>query len=127
LIKYLVTVAVIILGIKYGISYLESDDFQRYGDEQHAEWTCHVNNLLGQLYLTMSHYDQAMGFFLPVMKRCPKTPMSEEAMFRVAICLEQSGHRAEAANVYTQYALTYKGTERAKIATRAAIYITNNP
>lgn len=123
--KYFISFILLIIGLKYGFSYLGSDDFQRYGDEHNAQWTCYVNNLMGQLNLTMSHYDEALKSFVPVLKRCPKTPMAEEAMFRIAICLEQNGRRAEAAEVYRRYAALYKGTQRARIATKAADYITN--
>ena len=95
--KYLFTALAIVLALKFGYTYLGSDDFQRYGDEHNATWTCYVNNFMGHFALTMSNYDDALHSFIPVLKRCPKTPMAEEAMFRIAICLESTGHRPEAA------------------------------
>lgn len=124
MLKFGIGAILLIFGFKYGVTYLTSEDFQRYGDENKAQWTCRVNNLMGQFYVTMSHYDDALKVFTPVLKRCPKTPMAEEATFRIAICLEETGRRAEAAEVYRRYAAAYKGTERARVAARAAEIIT---
>jgi TolA-binding protein len=122
--KYLIAFVALLAGLKFGYDYLQSDDFQRYGDENAAQWTCYVNNLMGELEITMSHYDRALQYFLPVLKRCPKTSMAEEATFKTATCLEQMGRRGEAAEVYRRYVALYPNTRRARIAQRAADIIT---
>ena len=122
--KYIVALFLVVFGVRYGYNYLNSEDFQRWGDEHHAEWTCKVNNLLGNINMTMSRYDEALHWFGPVLKRCPDTPMAEEATFRTAISLETMGRRQEAAVIYRTYAEKYKGTERSRIATKAAEIIT---
>lgn len=124
--RYIIYGALLIFGLKYGLTYLGSEEFQRYGDEHQAQWTCRVNNLMGQLNITMSRYDEALRWFTPVLKRCPKTSMSEEALFRIAVCLENSGRRAEAMETYKKFAETYKGTPRARTALKAADFLAGN-
>jgi TolA-binding protein len=118
--KALVIVLLIGFGIKYGLSYLESDKFQQFADEQKAPWTCQVNNLVGNFYVTMSAWETALKFFKPVLKRCEKTDYAEEAEFKIARCLEGLGRRAEAIMKYRQYAEKYKNSRRAQIARNSA-------
>lgn len=118
--KALAIILLIGFGIKYGLSYLESDKFQQYADETKAPWTCQVNNLVGNFYVTMTSWDKALKFFKPVVKRCEKTAYAEEAEFKIARCLEGLGYRAEAMLKYRQYAEKYKNTKRAQIAHQSA-------
>ncbi len=124
MVKYIVSVVLILLGLKYGINYIESDDFQKFADEHHAGWSCYINMIIGEIDVTMSRYEEALHVFYPVLKRCPKTSVAEECSFRIAVSLEALGRRGDAAEAYRKYAETYKGTERARVAIRAADYIT---
>jgi TolA-binding protein len=122
--RYIVIIALLVVGFRFGYNYLGSEDFQRYGDEHNAQWTCRVNNLMGDLCMTMSRYGEALRWFEPVLKRCPKTSIAEEALFRKGTALEAMGRRVEAAEIYRKYAETYKGTKRAVICTKAADMLT---
>lgn len=122
--RYAVYAVLIIFGLRYGVTYLESEDFQKYADESKAPWTCRVNLILGKFNMTMSRYDDAIRWFSPIAKRCEKTTMSEEAAFQTAVSLEQLGRRAEALEAYRKYAEAYKGSARARIAIKAADFLT---
>jgi TolA-binding protein len=118
--KYFVAAFLLFLGLRFGYNYLLSPEFQKYADENHSSWTCYVNNLLGDFYVTMSRYEEARAMYQPVIKRCAKTPMAERAAFNIAECLEHSGHRPEAIVAYRKFAEDYKGSPRARTAARSA-------
>jgi len=119
-VKYVLYGAIVIFGLKYGFAYLGSEDFQRYADESKAPWTCRVNIIMGKFNMMLSRHDKAILWFNPVLTRCPKTSMTEEAMFQIAVNLEQMGRRAEAIEAYKKYAEVYKGSKRSRLALKAA-------
>ncbi len=120
MIKNALIVISFILGIKFGVEYLFSPKFQVYGDTTKAPWTCQVNNTIGHLMMVVSHYEEAMAFFEKSIKRCPDTPMCEVGEFEVAECLTKLNRYREATVAYKLYTEKYPGTQRAKIAERAA-------
>ncbi len=107
-----------ILGVKFGFNYLVSEEFQKFGDAKKAQWTCRVNNVLGNLFIVASKYERAYDLFARVIERCPETPMVEEATFKMGECLEDMGRPNEAIPIYAKYAETYPNTRRARLAVR---------
>lgn len=117
--KTVLLLAALVAGSIYGYDFVMSEKFQAYGDKHKAEWTCVVNNFIGNLYVVMSKYKKAENFFAPVVARCPKTSMAEEASFKVASCLEAQGLPNEAIAAYKKYLEAYPTTKRAKLASFA--------
>ncbi len=124
--KYFLTIIAVVLAVKYGFEYISSDDFQKYGDEKKAGWTCYVNNILGNLDIVMSEYRDAYKLFERVTVRCPETDMEAEASFKMAECLAGSGYNAQAAVAYEQYAEKHPTTRRARLAIRSASILKGN-
>ncbi len=118
--KYVFIFIALLIAGKVGWDYLGSPDFQAYADKHNVSWTCRVNTFVGNFQIVMSNYDDALKMFEPVVKRCPKTEMAEEAEFKVAECLERSGHRADAIDAYLKFAEDHKTSRRAFIASQAA-------
>ncbi len=117
--KFLLTAILLFLGIRYGVTFLISEDFQKYGDREKAQWTCHVNNVLGGLCQIGSKYQRAFQFFDRVATRCPETPMAEKALFQKAACLESLGQPLQALAVYQEYTEKYPNGENFRLSHRA--------
>ena len=117
--RYVLSVILLLLGLKYGIDFLLSEDFQKYGDKKKAQWTCHVNNFLGGIYEISSEYRQSVGLYDRVLNRCPDTPMAERAMFFKAYCLENLNQPREAMDAYIQYRDTFPNGQRINKVTTA--------
>lgn len=118
--KIILASIAIFLGAKYGYGYLMSEKFQAYGDRTKAPWTCHVNGAIGEFEILLSNYSEALEVFQRTIARCPDTPMAESAAFKTARCLDDLGRMNEALWAYVAYAEKYPGTERSRIALRAA-------
>ena len=110
--KFVLYAILIVLGLKYGIHFLLSEDFQNFGDRKKAPWTCQVNNLLGGLFEVSSDYQRSIYFYDHVLNRCPETPMAEHALFSKGYCLESLNLPHEAMDVYVQYRETFPSGER---------------
>jgi TolA-binding protein len=102
---------------------LFSEDFQKYADRTKSPWTCEIENITGNLQVIMSSYQRGYVFFQHVIKRCPDTPMAEEAEFKTAQCLEGMGRAWDSVASYERYAEKYKTNPRARLATKAATAI----
>jgi TolA-binding protein len=124
--KYLIAGLLILFGLKFGLNYITSEEFQKYGDNGNKPWTCTANNLLGEYYIMMSDYKRAYDYFQRSMKRCPKTKMAETAEFNAAESLEKMGHRAEAHVAYKTFAEKYPGSKHARVARNAADLLSSN-
>jgi tetratricopeptide (TPR) repeat protein len=124
--NFIIAVIVIVVGFKYGYDYLLSEDFQKYGDRTKAEWTCQVNNVMGNMNMVMSHYSDAYNLFDRVVKRCPDSPTREEAQFNMADCLNSMGRNADSMAAYQQFIEDFKDSKRVKIAVRAIEIIKGN-
>lgn len=107
MVKKIAIVILLVAGIAKGCSFVLSDDFQRYGDEGNRQWTCRVNKVLGEFYITMSKYDRAKYFFERILTRCPKTKMEEEAFFKVGYCYEGMGQNPTALVQYRKFLKRY--------------------
>ena len=118
--KFLLTAILLFLGIRYGLKYITSEDFQKYGDREKAQWTCRVNNALGGLYQIGSEYRLAHDLFNRVLTRCPNSPMAEEALFQKASCLENMNDPQQALAVYQEYRETFPNGDKVITATNAS-------
>ena len=119
MLKPLVFTLLVALGLRYGWLYINSEDFQKYGDQKKAGWTCHVNNTLASFYETMSEYQLAYNLYERTAARCPQTSSGEDATFRMADCLQNSGRPGEAMLQYQKFAEEYKDSKYKKLALEA--------
>jgi tetratricopeptide (TPR) repeat protein len=124
--KFFIVAFIVAFVLKTGYDYLYSEDFQKYGDRTKAEWTCQVNNVMGNLNVVMSNYKEAYDLFDRVVKRCPDSPTREEAQFRMADCLTSLGRNADSIAAYEKYIEDFKGTKRASIAARSIQILKGN-
>jgi len=118
--KALVFIVLLCIGAKYGIDYLFSDGFQKYGDTTKKPWTCRANIVIGEFLTVMSHYKSAGQYFRKTVERCPDTPMAEAAAFEYAKALESQGLRRDAVDTYDRYFEKYPTTKRGKLAEKSA-------
>jgi len=105
--NFLISLAVIILGIKFGIDYLVSEDFQKYGDRTKAPWTCQTDIIIGKFYYLMDSEKEAQKFYSQVLTRCPNTPMAEKAEFEMAECFDQMDRWPEALAGYEKFIVNH--------------------
>lgn len=115
----LIIIALIFYGIYRGFVFFFSPEFQAYGDKVKAPWTCKANLLLGGIYETGSNYEAAYQMYENILKRCPKTPMAEQALFYKAVCMEDLHHPFDAVAVYQSYLDTYPEGEKKMRAIRS--------
>jgi len=101
---------------KFLLDYFYSPEFQRYGDENKAQWTCYVNNVIGELYVLMSRYKDAEDSFRPILERCSNSSLAEIAEFKVAECLDKENRRSEAIAAYMAYIGKYPASSYSAIA-----------
>jgi outer membrane protein assembly factor BamD (BamD/ComL family) len=118
--KLLVVVIALAIGAKMGLTYLFSEDFQKYADKTKAPWTCQVTLVLGEFETLMSHYHEAGQYYSRIPPRCPETEICEKAEFEYAQSLESSGNRQSAIAAYEAFAEKYPNTPRGHLATKAA-------
>ena len=119
MLKFILIVAAIFGGFKYGGGYLLSEDFQQYADRSKSPWTCYLDNTFGDFHMTMSNYQSAYYRFSHSVARCPDSSAGERAQFEVAHSLELAGDRNGAALEYDKYVKKYPETKRARIAQRS--------
>lgn len=117
--KWVVLVLALIVGGKMGVSYLLSDDFQDLADKKNFQWSCHLNNLMGNLHIVMSNYKEAHDLFERSLKRCPETSCGEEAAFKMAETLHSHGGRSATIQAYEKFLEAYPDSVRAKTARKA--------
>lgn len=117
--KFLLLVILLFLAFRYGGEYILSEDFQKYGDREKAQWTCRVNNVLGGMYQIGSEYQRAFQFYDRVLTRCPATTMAEEALFQKAACLENMMDPLRAISAYEEYIEKHPHGESYKSALRS--------
>ena len=116
--KYLLTVLLVVLAVKYGFGYLMSERFQVLADEKKWQWTCHLNDGLAEFHIILSDYNQALALYDRLLKRCPKTPLLSKVEYRIAECYDKSGRRGLAKEAYAAYVEKYPDTNRARLAAR---------
>jgi hypothetical protein len=111
-------IILIVVAGKYGLDYILSADFQNYGDRTKAQWTCQVNNVMGGLYEVGSEYQKALNLYERTIKRCPQTPLAENAMFHRAACMEVAIPGA-AMGAYQEYLDAFPDGEKRASALRS--------
>lgn len=107
-------------GVKYGSDYLLSPSFEKYADDSRASWTCHFENILGNIHVVMSNYQKGYFRFSHAAARCPNTSMAEEAEYEMARCLEGMANRPQAAQAYEDFVKKYPGSSRVRSSLRSA-------
>lgn len=117
--KVLIFAILLILGVKAGWDYLNSDKFQAYGDRTKAPWTCTVDFWMGEYMNVLSNYDNAVRLFRIVADRCPASEIGERAAFELADTLETDGKRDAAIDAYQKFLDKYPNSDRVKLAEKS--------
>ncbi len=124
--KFLLTVGVLYAGGKYGVGYMLSSDFEVYADRTKAPWTCHLENMYGNLHYMRDDFDKAIMRYSHTLNRCPESEMAQDAEFEIARCLEAKKDKVAAYQAYVEFTKKYPGTHKAKIADKAAEILHGN-
>jgi TolA-binding protein len=106
--RYLFFTLAVIFALKYGYTYITSEEFQKYGDKTKAPWTCQANNYLARYYRVVDDGQRAQEVYSRVIKRCPKTPFAEEAAFGIAEAYDEMYLTRQAMEAYSQFIEQYK-------------------
>jgi|GEM_PF-5374900 len=114
MIKYLFVVVLFLVGTRKGCLYLNSDQFQKYGDEKKAQWTCHVNDILAETAIFFSKYTRAEALYQKILTRCPETGMAEKALYKIGTCYEGRNLYNQAIESYENYLKVYPDSGRSK-------------
>lgn len=93
----------IVVALQYGYSYITSDDFQKYGDQTKAQWTCQANNTLGFLTLLGDNPSRAFFYYSKTAARCPATSEGYQAILKMAECYGYMGKRQEAMDLLQNF------------------------
>jgi len=106
--KKILLVVILIASFKCIVDYFNSPQFQTYGDQNKAVWTCYVNNVLGNLFVVWGHYEDGRKMFDPIIKRCPQcSSLVENVEFKIAETFENEGLKPEAAAAYAAFLEKY--------------------
>lgn len=124
--KFVIVVIVLVVGVKYGVGFIFSEDFQIYANKSKEPWTCVLENVIGQMCIVMSRYDDAQVYFSHTVARCPESSMGEDAEFAIAQSLEKKGYVRQATQAYDAFAAKHPRSRHTRMAIRASQMLGNS-
>jgi hypothetical protein len=117
--KVVLSLILIVLGIKFGIDYLISEKFQAYADRTKAPWTCHVTLVIGKTFQLMDSPERAMPYFNRIVDRCGGLDVASEAAFQNAYAVHRMDRPSQAVAAYEEFLVLHSTSPRAGDAQRA--------